>query len=460
VLGTWLAGLVAAIVLVLTRPGLGWLITGLAVAGVATGTAWSSGVHRIRPGQAAWGLAMLALLAVGGVRAAGWLFAYCVIGALITGALALAGGRTVRGLAVGAVAGPVAAARSLPWAVRGVARVRVASRPGGPRVGLAVLVSVALVAVFGALFASADAAFARLVTVSLPPVDNVGVARSIFCFALIALIASGAAFLAAARSGLDRLPPTVPRLVSRLEWALPLAALDVLFLAFESVQVSAVFGGHTEGLDYAHHARSGFFQLVVVTLLALVVIGVAARVAPRREVADRRLLRLLLGALDVLTLGVVASAITRLVRYEEAYGFTRLRVLVGAVELWLGLLFLLVLVAGVRLRAGWLPQAVAGTAVAGLLAVAALNPDGFIAARNVDRYLQTRDIDVWYLSTLSADAAPALDRLPAQLRSCALSRIAENLHAQDDDWRTWNLGRSRARAVIASGGPVSYCHEY
>ena len=38
----------------------------------------------------------------------------------------------------------------------------------------------------------------------------------------------------------------------------------------------------------------------------------------------------------------------------------------------------------------------------------------------MDRYLRTNDVDLVYLSTLSADAAPALDRLPPGLRACAL----------------------------------------
>ena len=99
-------------------------------------------------------------------------------------------------------------------------------------------------------------------------------------------------------------------------------------------------------------------------MLTLLVIGVAGRVAPRVERVDRLLLRVLLGTLAVCTLAIVASAVRRLSLYEDAYGFTRLRVLVGAVELWLGVVYLLVVLAGVRLRAGWLPRAVAGTGLA------------------------------------------------------------------------------------------------
>jgi uncharacterized protein DUF4153 len=442
--GAAAAAVVAALVLVVTRSGIGWLVTGLVVAGTVPLAA------RRRPGPAelGWGLAALALLATGALRA-GWLFAFCVVGALLAGSLALAGGRGARGLALGMSAGLLAAFRALPWASAGIRYARERRQPGGgPRIVGSVLVAVVLVVVFGALFVSADEVFARLVAGWVPPLSDLDLVSAALRGVTVLGIALGSAFLAARRPSFDEVPAAAPRTVRRIEWVLPLAALDVLFLAFVAVQFTVLFGGRS---DYARDARSGFFQLVVITVLTLAVLGVAARWAPREERADRILLRVLPGTLAVLTLVIVASALIRMARYEQEYGWTRLRVLVGAVELWLGLLFVLVLVAGVRLRAGWLPRAVTGTAVAGLLAVALLNPDRFIADRNVDRYQRTGGIDVWYLSTLSADAAPALDRLPGRLRSCALAGIAADLDAHPDDWRTWNLDRAAARTVIARG---------
>jgi hypothetical protein len=70
-----------------------------------------------------------------------------------------------------------------------------------------------------------------------------------------------------------------------------------------------------------------------------------------------------------------------------------------------------------------------------------------IAERNVDRYLETGRLDVAYLSGLSADAVPALTRLPEPLRVCALGQIAAEL-PRDGLWGT-NLGRDRARRDLA-----------
>jgi hypothetical protein len=457
-LGAAGAGLVGAAAMVVSRPGLGWLLVALAVGTVAVVVARRpptpatlaepAPVSVRTSGTALWGGAALALVAVAAIRDAGYLVAICVAAAVVAGSLALAGGRTVGGLAAGACAGTAAVFRALPWAGRALSGYR-AGR-GQARVAVSMLVTLALVTVFATLFASADHTFARVLDAVLPTVDPAVGFQAVLRFLLIGLIALATGYLAAGRPRFDQLPPAVPRQVRRAEWVLPLVAVDAVFLGFVAVQVATVAGGPPDDGDYARYARAGFWQLDVVTVLTLLVLGVAARVAPRVERVDRLLLRVLLGTLAGCALAIVASAIRRLSLYEEAYGFTRLRVLVGAVELWLGVVFLLVILVGVRLRGGWLPRAVLGTGLAALLVVAAVNPDGFIADRNVDRYLRTGDLDTRYLSTLSLDAVPALDRLPAGPRDCALWRLYAGLDDPGDDWRSWNLDRQRARTVLTS----------
>jgi len=112
-------------------------------------------------------------------------------------------------------------------------------------------------------------------------------------------------------------------------------------------------------------------------------------------------------------------------------------------------LFLLILIAGIRLRGRWVPQAALATAVAALLGLAILNPDAFIARHNVAQFVDTGRIDVDYLKTLSDDAVPALQSLPEPYRSCALSAISNELAGgRPEVWFEWNLDRRTARAQL------------
>lgn len=461
-----LAGVIAAAVVPLTELGVGWVVAAFAVAAllvvIRRGT--SSEGARFTADRVFWAVLALGLFGVGAVRASEWLFVLCVPTALAAASLAVVGGRTALGLFLGVHAVAIAGLRGLPWAARGLSRPGRRSGSAVP-VTRAVLLSAGLLVVFGVLLTSADAAFASVVNAGLPTVDGPLMVRWTFLFLLVCIGAIGASYVFAAPPTLDAEPaPERRRTGRRIEWAMPVGVLVALFAAFVGVQLATLFGGsayvlRTAGLTYAEYARRGFWQLLVVTVLTLVVIGVAASRAPTESAGDRRWVRGLLGGLAVLTLVIVTSALNRMWAYQEAYGFTVLRLLVEACELWLGLVYLLVIVAGVRLRAGWLPRAVVGSGAAMLLGLAILNPEGLIAERNVERFATTGRIDTEYLARLSADAVPALAALPEPVRSCALGPITERLHAESDDWREWNLARSRAGTLLPGGtiGSPSSC---
>jgi two-component system, OmpR family, sensor histidine kinase BaeS len=444
-----LAGLAGAVLLVGSPPGLGVLLTGLAV-GAATlpTTRQRLGVHVIS-------FAALSVLLLAGVvvRDSPWFVALCLLGATAVASYALAPGRTLFGSLMGGASLPLAALRCLPWLRRGLqpraTNLAVTWRPALRIIGLTGV----LLLVFGSLFAAADAAFASLI-----PQPDLGLLPARLAVAVaVSGVAASAAFLGAVPPRWDVLAPARARPVSVAEWVVPIAVLNALFLTFVTVQLTVLFGGHrhvlaTAGLTYAEYARGGFGQLLVVTLLTLSVVAATVRWAPRGTHAQRTALRLLLGMLCTLTLVIVASALHRLHLYEEAFGFTRLRLFMNAFETWLGGLVVLVLVAGIRLRATWLARAVVATAAVTLLALGAVNPDGFVAQRNVDRYLATGKLDIAYLQELSADAVPAVDRLPEPTRSCVLAGMA---HADEPAGSPlglggWNLGRARASRLLAA----------
>ena len=437
------AGAAGAALLPDEAPGLGLLVVGLLVAAAAV----PASRGRIGRHEVGFGLLATTLLAVAVLRDAPWLVDLAILGTLGVASFALAPGRSVVATLLGGLSVPLGALRGLPWMARGLAPLAGSSaRTWWPVVRTAAG-SLLLLLVFGALFASADAAFSAL----LPDVDLPSVPLRAVVLVVVAGAALAVAFVGAVPPRWDVLAPGPARAVRTAEWAVPIAVLVALFLAFVLVQLTVLFGGHrhvleTSGLTYAEYARAGFGQLLVVTVLTLSVIATAARFAPRTTSSQRAMMRGLLGSLAGLALLVVASALYRLHLYEEAFGFTRLRLFMNAFESWLGVLLVLTLVAGVRLSAGWLPRAAVATGAAGLLALGVLGGDGFVAQRNVDRWEQTGRLDVAYLQELSADAVPAVDRLPEPLRSCVLGGMAA---VPADGPGGWNLSRSRARALLA-----------
>ena len=96
--------------------------------------------------------------------------------------------------------------------------------------------------------------------------------------------------------------------------------------------------------------------------MLIVVWASSRRVGP--EPADRLWMRVSLGLLCALTLVVVVSALHRMSLYQEAYGFTQLRLLVDVFEGWLGVVVIAVAVAGLVRWGTWVPRFALVTGVA------------------------------------------------------------------------------------------------
>ena len=433
---------------------LGWLTLTLAVVlAVRSKTAELPRADKVI--RAGWAAAALALIAVPAFRNAWWLVTFCVLGALGCATLAIIGGRLVRSVLFGLVATPFAALRGLPWVRRHItaspqeATVR--------KVTVSVVATVVVLVVFGSLLASADAAFSEALG-SLVPEINLGTVFGWLFLAVVGgLIAVAALYTLAAPPDLSTLDCEGERRLGLLEWAPAIGALTLLFAGFVVVQFTTLFGGqqHVQrvaGLSYAEYARSGFWQLLFVTLLTVAVLGGVSRWARRERPVERIMLRVLLGLISALSVVIVASALSRMWTYQKVYSFTGERIFVMAFEMLLGTVFLMIIAAGVKWRGRWIPGTTLALAVAMLLGLAVLNPEDYVARRNTLRYEQTGKIDAWYLRALSADATPALAKLPDPVRRCTLSWIADDL-AEPDPWYAWNLGRQRARKALDEVGP-------
>ncbi|MFZ2503750.1 MAG: DUF4173 domain-containing protein, partial [Nocardioides sp.] len=438
-------GLLAGLTIPFRPAGLALFLVLLA----AGATLFYASPHRREPFTLVCAVLAAVLASTVVLRDAPWITSLCVLTGALVMTAGLTRGRTITGFVVGALSWPLSALRGLPWLG---GSLRALTGGDGTAAVIRTLVwSASALFVFVLLFASADALFEAWLRFVLPDWHLGGLILRGFVF-----VAVGGSLLAACYLALN--PPRVdfapgePRPVSRrYEWLVPVLLVDAVFVLFLAAQATAIFGGHaylrrTTGLTYADYVHQGFGQLTVATALTLLVIWAAARKAPVTTSSDRLWLRGSLGLLDVLALIVVASALYRMALYQEAYGFTRLRLLVDVFEGWLGLVLLAVLVSGLRLRGAWLPRFALITGAAALAGLALVNPDAWIARHNIDRFETTGRIDWWYLQSLSADATPAVIELTKDQGEC----IPNDGSHGAGDWLAWNLGRHNARAAVAA----------
>ena len=360
------------------------------------------------------------------------------------------------------------AARALSWVVSVPAAAGLALRPlaglvPGRRRSLvlprALLIALPVGFAFALLLGSADAVFARLLQAPFEHVPFGDLPEHV-----VVVGAAGAAFLTLAARSL--VPPRLAWTASRIEggglrpadWTTLLVTVDTVFALFVGVQVLALFGGRRHvlaetGLTFAEYARSGFWQmLVAATLTGLVIAAAWIGGRPARG-PERSRFKVLASLLVGLSLIVLASAFHRLVLYETEFGYTWPRLIPHAAILLTAALLAAGLIAVVTGRTAWLPSAALALGFLTLLGLNLLDPDAFIAERNIARVERGFELDTSELASLSADAAPAiaaaLPELDPSLRAeveRALSCLRATLHRDVDrfGWTSFNLARDVA----------------
>lgn len=254
--------------------------------------------------------------------------------------------------------------------------------------------------------------------------------------------------------------------VDALIFVIALAAADALYLAFLAVQSAGLFGGPeylaAKGLSYAEWARSGFFQMVGVTVVNLS-LTLAALGLARREGREWKLLRGLCALLAGESLVLLASAAWRMTLYVSAYGLSFKRVMTYWGMGMMALFLLAGLWKAARPDFGFCKWAFP-LALAGWLAVNCVPVDYLVAKNQVDRYLsgESPAVSVHYLTySLSYDTLSQLERLDGER---LLSGYGEMGWRNDEtlsdvlrgrrldarwecsNWRTWSLS-----ACLAAG---------
>lgn len=283
--------------------------------------------------------------------------------------------------------------------------------------GLAIALPV--VAVFASLLSSADMVFAQRLSELMKLIKLDNLPEYIFrlmCISLVAYILVGI-FVHVARHtqsekllGLDK--PLIPPFLGFTEATVVLGAVALLFGAFVFIQFQYFFGGRTnigfEGFTYSEYARRGFGELVTVAFFSLLMLLGLGTVVQRENERQHHVFSGLSIFIVALVGIMLVSAYQRLVMYELAYGFTRLRTYTHVFMIWLGLLLAATAVLDLlrRWRSFALAALIASLGFAASLML--MNVDGFIVSQNIQRYNEDGDLDVGYLASLSTDAIPTL----------------------------------------------------
>lgn len=329
-----------------------------------------------------------------------------------------------------------------------------------------ILIALPVVAVFAVLLSAADQVFSDWIKNIL---DLEKIPEYLFRLFYIVIIAGFLVgiYLKAIHPAKEaqKPSPNTPWMKTFLGWTesgIVLAAVNLLFIVFVIIQVRYLFGGTANitetGYTYAEYARKGFGELVAVAVLSIGLYMLLTTIT--RTVT--RFAKMGLTALSVLLMAnlmvILASSLQRIMLYEQAYGFSRLRTYTHVFIYWLAALIITLVVLELLRRRGHIALALVITAIGFGASLAILNVDGFIVNRNVQRAVAGEELDLAYLNTLSTDAVPALlanytdPNLPPEAVHKLGAALACREKTTNDPgtqaWQSFNFSEARAYRLL------------
>lgn len=350
---------------------------------------------------------------------------------------------------VGVVDACVEAVASIPWVLRGVVGCLPRTHGRATEFARIILIGLPTLLLVAILLVASDILIESLISAVL---ENLLVHGVIFAFgfAVVAVLV---------RCAIPATPDNEPRSwkPSRTESWVILGGLAGLLTVFVAIQSAALLHPSylsDHNVNYAEYARSGYVQLLAVT--AIITCAVLAFDRSFDQAAtNRKLNRTLALVLIALTLIVLAIAVTRLLRYCEAFGLTMTRLVCIPFAVWIALMLVMLAarVLGFHRQREWF----IGTATIALVVIwlgfAAANPQAMIVRYDVNQF--GAEADLRYLTSMSDDAVPQLLSELQRFDPAQVTYIHERLCPRRDE--SPSFLQDNWSAVSARGALESAC---
>ncbi|MEE4195479.1 MAG: DUF4173 domain-containing protein [Anaerolineae bacterium] len=381
-----------------------------------------------------------------------------------------------------------------------------------------VVIALPLLLIFSALFASADPVFEQAMANFFEwlKIEDWGefLWRGFYILVLGILFAGALLHALSGKRNYtpDTQKPFINPFLGKIETFTIMGLIEVLFAVFVFIQFRYFFGGDTNinpaGYTFAEYARKGVNELIAVAILSLILYQILHIITKTPEKRDKLIMHVLMTVLFGLVLIMLFSSYQRVDLYQQAYGFSQIRMRTYIFIGWLAALISLVVVME------WLNEhrrffaVLTFISLGFILSQAAVNIDKTIVVRNLER-LEDTSLPAWaaegldhqYLSQLSDDAVPAMLKaaddeeedykynqlIPEMLYAelyCRREYLSE-VYAEELPWfsrspsqdRAWNLLKDRddllhedstlqydsrysGDVILLSNGDEHFCNQY
>lgn len=241
-----------------------------------------------------------------------------------------------------------------------------------------------------------------------------------------------------------------------------LTALNLMYVVFCVIQVKSLIKLCTmdrTNYSYSYYARQGFFQLMVVSAINLVMILQSKSRCYKKE----SYIKIMDLGMVILTGVILIFSFIRMYFYGQSFGFTLKRVLVFWAQITEGILLIptamYVLDKKINLTKTYFIIIVTMYVILNFV-----NINKLIAKVNVNMYLERKwfdSADIYYLENLGTDAIPetikvldmektedaAVENTKMQCRDI-LKETYENMKEEKTSWQEFNISKLKAKKIL------------
>lgn len=196
-----------------------------------------------------------------------------------------------------------------------------------------------------------------------------------------------------------------------------LSAISVCYLLYLFSQLAYFFSAFKGflpegGITYAQYARKGFFEMCVIAVINLALVFTALLLAKKKNGKACHGIKALATFIGLFTLVIIATAVSKMVLYIDAYGMTVKRLTTSAFMVFLAVVFISVILRVYLLKINVVKTALV-TAGCIVLLLGTVNVNRVCAKYNYDAYMSGKltTVDVHSLYDLGYEGIPYIAKL-------------------------------------------------
>jgi len=187
--------------------------------------------------------------------------------------------------------------------------------------------------------------------------------------------------------------------------------LNIIYIIFDYIQIkSLLLHNVSSNINYAEYARNGFFELMIVSIINLVIIFISKLFENKKQNTDNNYVKIMNTIMIFLTTIIIFSSFVRMHMYELAFGYTTLRVLVFATLITESILLIPTVMYIFNSKFNIIKSYMIILLISYTI-INYMNIDYMVARNNVNRYYVTNKIDLDYLKNFSYDNVSVLIEL-------------------------------------------------